>query len=175
MESSCQNIFCGECFLKWQQTNNTCPLCRNTTIPENLIYIKTEDVDKKQLLDKKEIKKTKKDHLYDIISQKGQFLIFSEWNETFYAIRHIISDFSYAELKGSINQRSKIIQDFKQGHIKILFLNSKNDGSGLNLQEVTDIIIYHQMDNRTQTQIIGRANRIGRKIPLNIHHLVNTI
>lgn len=27
------------------------------------------------------------------------------------------------------------------------------------------------MNFNTETQIIGRANRIGRQIPLNVHHL----
>ena len=54
---------------------------------------------------------------------------------------------------------------------QVIFLNSKYNGAGINLQEATDIILYHEMNFNTETQIIGRANRIGRKIPLNVHHL----
>jgi len=39
------------------------------------------------------------------------------------------------------------------------------------LQEATDIILYHEMSKNTQNQIIGRANRIGRLVSLNVHHL----
>ena len=40
-----------------------------------------------------------------------------------------------------------------------------------NANASTDIILYHQMPDSTENQIIGRANRIGRKYPLNVHHL----
>ena len=32
--------------------------------------------------------------------------------------------------------------------------------------------LYHQMNNDLETQIIGRANRIGRQIQLRVHHLI---
>jgi len=60
---------------------------------------------------------------------------------------------------------------FKDGKLKVIFLNSSFDGAGLNLQEATDIILYHDMPPHTQSQIIGRANRIGRQLPLHVHHL----
>ena len=53
----------------------------------------------------------------------------------------------------------------------INFLNSRNNGAGINLQECTDIILYHRMEDSTTTQILGRANRIGRTEELNVHHL----
>ena len=53
----------------------------------------------------------------------------------------------------------------------MIFLNSNCNGAGINLQEATDIILYHKMTETTQNQIIGRANRIGRLECLNVHHL----
>ena len=50
--------------------------------------------------------------------------------------------------------------------------NSKFNSAGINLTETTDIILYHEMTISTQNQIIGRAQRIGRKDPLHIHHLI---
>ena len=44
-----------------------------------------------------------------------------------------------------------------------LCLNYINNGAGINLQEATDIILYHEMNEDLSTQIIGRANRIGRE------------
>ena len=35
--------------------------------------------------------------------------------------------------------------------------------------ETTDIIFYHKMSDLKEKQAIGRAERIGRKIPLNVH------
>ena len=67
--------------------------------------------------------------------------------------------------------RSNLIQKFKNGHIQVIFLNANFNGAGINLQETTDIIVFHEMENNLLTQIVGRANRIGRKIPLNLHYL----
>ena len=50
-------------------------------------------------------------------------------------------------------------------------MNSINSGDGLNLQEATDIILYHNVSTGLETQILGRANRIGRNINLSVHHL----
>ena len=50
-------------------------------------------------------------------------------------------------------------------------LNAVNYGSGLNLQSATDIIIYHELNNELETQVIGRAQRLGRKEGLNVYYL----
>jgi len=35
----------------------------------------------------------------------------------------------------------------------------------------SDIIIYHRLQPDMKTQVIGRAQRIGRQGPLNVHYL----
>ena len=67
---------------------------------------------------------------------------------------------------------NKIIERFTKGEIRVLMLNATNYGSGLNLQMATDIIIYHEMNKELETQIIGRAQRIGRTEPLNVYYLL---
>ena len=37
----------------------------------------------------------------------------------------------------------------------------------------SDIIIYHEMNIELETQIIGRAQRIGRSEPLNVYYLLH--
>ena len=74
-------------------------------------------------------------------------------------------------MRGNYKFREKCIDEFKFGKTKVIFLNTKYNGSGLNLQEATDIILYHQMSDNLKNQIIGRANRIGREISLNVHYL----
>ena len=79
---------------------------------------------------------------------------------------------SFTLVKGSWQTRQGSIDSFKNGDIQVIFLNSKFNAAGINLQESTDIILYHTMDLSTQQQIIGRANRIGRTKPLNVHHIL---
>ena len=72
---------------------------------------------------------------------------------------------------GNRKTRDQSIDNFKNGNARVIFLNSKFNGAGINLQEATDIILYHEMPASTQNQIIGRAKRIGRIEPLHVHHL----
>ena len=74
-------------------------------------------------------------------------------------------------MKGSVSERTNNVNSFKDGNTQVIFLNSRFNGAGINLQEATDIIVYHQMETSTLNQIIGRANRIGRTSSLNVHHL----
>jgi SNF2 family DNA or RNA helicase len=174
LEPSCQNLFCGDCLFEWLKKHDTCPTCRIKINPKNLIYVKSnKNNDSNQIT--KERKKTKLEMVIDIITAKpeGKFLIYSAYDETFKPICNILKEnkISFVMLKGNHNSKQAILNDYKQGDIKVIFLNSNCNSAGLNLQETTDIILYHDMLTSTQTQIIGRAERIGRVGVLNVHHL----
>lgn len=178
MEPHCQNIFCGKCLLRWLEDHSSCPACRHSIIASNLVYIK--DIRNDKMLSDSEVddeKMTKFKRIEKIIDSKkgGKFIIFSEYNQTFELIREFLLDkkIIFSEIKGSIGSRNKTISKFKDGKIDVLFLNSLNNGSGINLQEATDIILYHEMEEDIINQILGRANRLGRKMSLYVHHLVS--
>jgi hypothetical protein len=46
--------------------------------------------------------------------------------------------------------------------IKILLVNSRTNGAGIDISSATDIILFHEMPKDIQTQIIGRTHRPGR-------------
>ena len=170
--SCCNNIFCGKCIMKWYEKNRTCPLCRESIQVKNLLYLDNQSDNKK----KGKALKTKIEQIVDIINskeEKGKFIIFSEEDITFSLIINKLKEenMECKEVKGKTQYREKIIKNFKNDKLSILFLNSKNNGAGIDLQECTDIILYHKMQPNIQTQIIGRANRIGRKNKLFVHHL----
>jgi len=174
MEPNCQNVFCGKCLLKWLENNNTCPLCRTNVEKNKLIYIsnkKSKNRDEK----KEEKKLTKIDTVIKILKKypEKQFIVFSAWDQTFIPIRTTLenNNIDYIEVKGAIETRRKNIEKYKSGKIRVIFLNSKFNGTGINLQESSGIIVYHEMNDETLAQIIGRANRLGRKNPLEVHHL----
>jgi len=171
--SCCQNLFCGKCILEWLKEHDTCPLCRcHLDVKEHLIYINNNN--KKHKTVKR--KKTKLETVIDLIKNSGdkKFLIFSSYQESFNLIRNTLSDnhITYAEIRGQYQTRNRNIEKFKDGKIKVIFLNSKNNGAGINLQEATDIILYHRMNDAFQKQIIGRVNRIGKDNKLIVHHLI---
>jgi len=177
LEPNCQNVFCGGCIIEWLKTKNTCPLCRVHISPSTLIVCNIDAPSSKN--GKKEIDetrpKTKIETTLEIIrkNQDNKFIIFSAWDQTFFPIRESLkhNNINYVEVRGSVTACQKNIDRFKTGDTNVIFLNSKFNGSGINLQEATDIIIYHEMDASMISQIIGRANRIGRKNPLNVHYL----
>jgi len=175
LESNCQNLFCGSCLFEWLQRKNTCPFCRCSIDTSNLIYIDHKDDDKSIKCIKKEIKMTKVEKIIEIVNnnKKGKFLIFSDYDNTFHPICNALKDnnIDFVQIKGTIKNREKNLESFKIGDVPVIFLNSTTDGSGINLTESTDIILCHQMDKSTEKQILGRALRIGRTEPLNVHYL----
>ena len=131
--------------------------------------------DEKNNIEKKVLNMTKLETIIDIIkkNQNGKFLIFSDHDKSFMSVKTILdeNEISSTQIRGNIKTLDDKINSFKNGDMQVIFLNSKYNGAGLNLQEATDIILFHEMNFNIETQILGRANRIGRIIPLNVHHL----
>jgi uncharacterized DUF497 family protein len=54
----------------------------------------------------------------------------------------------------------------------VLLINSQQHCAGLNLQMATDVAFTHKIiDENVESQVAGRAQRIGRTCNLNIHYL----
>lgn len=173
MEPSCQNMFCAKCLLEWLSTKRSCPLCRNIINTEELIYMVKNNNNTNNSV-KEERNLTKEEQTIQIInnSENGKFLLFSKYDVTFEILCKSLreNNITFCDIKGSNTVRYNNIKKFKNGEIKVMFLNSTVNAAGINLQEATDIILYHEMNEDTETQILGRANRIGRTIPLKVHH-----
>lgn len=181
----CQNIFCGPCIVKWMESNKSCPLCRSNIDIKLLtcIYKNNESVAMKKQSEKneKDVKeiKTKPKTVLDIVQyglqEKKKFLIFSMYDESFSIIRRELDDnkIDFVEISGTKAMRDAKLKRFKEGKVNIVFLNSRFNGAGINLEMATDIILYHEMPPAIEEQVIGRALRIGRECNLTIHHLVS--
>jgi SNF2 family DNA or RNA helicase len=179
----CQHIFCGECVINWIKTKNTCPMCRSHLIISKLVYINENKEDYKyRSPPKKEENKilSKPDTVAKIIKNQtttnkdSRFIVFSSWDETFDIIKKVFSEheISFMELNGHKSTRQKKLKEFREGKYNVVFLNSRFNGAGINLEFVSDIIMYHEMNSSLETQVVGRALRIGREGPLNVHHLL---
>jgi hypothetical protein len=173
--SCCQQIYCG-CL---NNLTHSCPLCKSRDfenielIVKNMLSTSMEDY--KQ--DNTNHTKTKIEKLLDIVTDNTQnekkILIFSNYNETFNIIKRFLDEkkHNYLELRGTREKRDNVIDSYKFGNVNILLLNTIQSGAGLNLQETSDIILFHKIHDYQKIQVIGRANRIGRKIELNVHYL----
>lgn len=173
----CQNMFCGACVLRWLQEKTECPLCRTAITPRHMLYIESTPMTPSlSIVRPVKTTKTKLEMIVDIIQQysDGRFIIFSCYDETCHLIRNTLRyhQIPFGEVSGTLRKRENCIQNFKENTCSVLFLNSIHNGAGLDLQEATDIILYHPMMECLETQIIGRAQRIGRTSILRVHHFV---
>ena len=170
--SECKNPFESENLLKWLLIKNTCPLCRGTINKDSLYIVKSEDKDKKE---ENKVYNNKYNAAIDIVLEKlneknKKILIFSEnihgiqVLSTLLKNRNIKSDILY----GNSETLKKILNEYRNKDLNVLLLNAKNYGSGLNLENSTDLIIMHKMKPEYEEQVIGRAQRPGRKGVLNV-------
>ena len=177
ISNCCKSSFCFECLSMWLSKNKGCPLCRQPMNVNNLIVVTDQEnkQTKNELIDKI-------DHIRDILTNKinedSKVLIFSEYNNTFNRISELLDEknIKYSRLLGSGSSISSKVESFKsnkEDSIKVFMLNSHHFGSGLNLENTTDLIIYHNMSDELTNQIVGRAQRPGRKNKLNIYLLCN--
>ena len=111
----------------------------------------------------------------DILNKK-RCLIFSDNNYFFKNIKHELDSHSISNrtLKGNTNTINSIIRKYKNHDINVLLLNMKHCGSGINLEMSDNIYIMNFLDSETETQVIGRVNRIGKKNNLNINYYLTT-
>jgi len=174
----CQNVFCGGCIMKWMETTKSCPMCRSDINIKEIVYIRTDSKkdmdDEKKDLSCPQKPKSKPQTVLDIVSQPNKkYLIFSMYDESFSTIRRELEEhkLDYVEISGSKPTRDAKLRRFKEGKVNIVFLNSRFNGAGINLEMATDIILYHEMPADIEEQVIGRALRIGREGDLIIHHL----
>jgi len=166
MLTCCQTPFCGACF-----NPTVCMMCKSMDTGKCII---TEDCDVRE---ETAVIRTmnKVQTIMSIISDSvnKKILVFSNFNESFLILKKFLEEkkIHYLELRGTKEKRDNTIDLYKTGHVNVLLLNTIHSGAGLNLEQTTDIIVYHRLHDYQKTQVIGRANRIGRKINLNVHYL----
>jgi SNF2 family DNA or RNA helicase len=168
----CNQSFCVECIIKSFSYSKKCPICRCQTGGQNIKIMSSKE-------SKSNEKKNKLEMLVDIIQTKANstFIVCCQFEKVFSnQIKELFHkhNISFSMLKGSGSHIQNIIDQFKNNQIRVLLLNPKYYGTGLNLEMCTDIITMHQMESDIYTQVIGRAQRPNRKTPLVIHRLCNT-
>ena len=200
MVKCCKKILCFECITMVIANNPKCPHCRHDLTNNELVVIRNAGEEQEEQEEQVEIEEQIVNY-HDIVSQstecskeenfakimewivktrdsgddkKTKLLIFSEYSATFdkkYTDVLDKYDMKYTPLKGAITTVKNIIRQYKEENIDVLFLNSHYFGSGVNLENTTDIMIVHKMSPELENQVIGRAQRVGRVNPLNVWKL----
>jgi SNF2 family DNA or RNA helicase len=181
----CQNSFCFKCINMWLTQKKTCPMCK-VGLDISKLYVVQDGVDyiEETIDEEEEVDMTKPNHKNDKfenlelilnnLNEEAKVLIFSAYENSFENIIPVLLKLriSYDYLKGNGNQINAILNRYKNGNVKVLLINTKNYGSGLNLENTTDMVLFHKFDTEIEKQVIGRAQRFGRKDPLNVHFLM---
>ena len=168
----CQNVFCFECITRSLTTKPSCPMCR-AAITKNEINVISED--HTPTSPGAGTLPNKDEALMSILRERrgGKFLIFSAHDQSFYYIERALEHEHHeaVRLMGSIARVNALLRRYKEGDLDVLMLNASHYGTGLNLENTTDLIFYHKMSSDMEKQVIGRAQRAGRTCALRVHHL----
>jgi hypothetical protein len=177
----CHNSMCFECFVQSISVNMTCPLCR-AAIKSRDDAITVSDVKTEYKPSAAPVLKQKKDTINDLLKRilerdsnsVKKLLIYSEYS--LYHIMETVRENSMVPTMfgGNVNNYDRILEKFKTANTnQCLLLNAGSSGAGLNIQEATDIVLYHNMSEDITLQVMGRAQRFGRKGQLRVWRLAN--
>jgi hypothetical protein len=171
----CAQLFCLNCLQQCYITYNKrkCVMCRTPFTLSDVIAINSINTQAPQHVDF--LSKIEQTILIIKNNREGRFLIFSAYEQTFLNLtdRLLEDGVKYDKLAGNSNQIKCTLRKFTSNETQVLFLNANFFGQGYNLQQTTDVIIFHKMSDELTAQVIGRAQRHGRTAPLNVHHLLH--
>lgn len=182
----CQNAFCFKCISIWLTQRKLCPLCKismnlsdiyvldeTAKEPDNASESEQEVIDPTKPRDSND-KYQNLEVILGNLRQNAKVLIFSSYESSFTNIVEILNrmNWTYSFLKGNGFHIQATIQRYKGDEVKVLLINTQNYGQGMNLENTTDLILFHKFDTEVEKQVIGRAQRYGRHQPLHVHYLL---
>lgn len=113
-----------------------------------------------------------------MISIPVKWIIFSDDADIFDEVQKILEMYNIKSVNltgGTVEKNEEALKLYKNDqNVKVLFLNSIKDGCGLCLENTTHILFLHNTDKDLIEQVIGRAQRYGRRSRLNITCLYHT-
>jgi hypothetical protein len=108
-------------------------------------------------------------------------LVVSQYETSFREIRKLLDATSETipydvlgapDIEGGDSNVESVVRRFKTGDTAVLLTNANHYSRGLNLENVTDLILVHAFDATQRQQIIGRAQRPGRFHPLTVWNVI---
>jgi SNF2 family DNA or RNA helicase len=108
------------------------------------------------------------------IKMNVKIMIFSDFSSIFKKITPLCDalNIKYVQLDGgNIRSIENAVKAYKFEDTQILFCDSTLFGCGMNFENTTHVIFTHTPNPEMQSQIIGRAQRIGRESILQVYQL----
>lgn len=182
----CQNSFCFKCIHLWMTQQLKCPMCKSDIHSDTLYVVAPEEANASSSQTPVELPSMEDVHdqhdkytNLEIVLRKrapgSKILIFSNYDSSFTQIYDILRKLriQYEHLKGNASQINATLQRYKQGSVDVLMINTRFYGSGLNLENTTDVMMFHKFDTEIEKQVIGRAHRMGRTDPLRVWYFLH--
>ncbi len=108
------------------------------------------------------------------VKMNVKIMIFSDFSSIFKKITPLCDalNIKYVQLDGgNIRSIENAVKAYKFEDTQILFCDSTLFGCGMNFENTTHVIFTHTPNPEMQSQIIGRAQRIGRESILQVYQL----
>ena len=176
----CRQAFCLACLCECIAAKPACPLCRVTIESvSKLIVVDSGPSSSAAVAEEVEIQlPTKATALLKLLSESSpdqRFLVFSAHEASFRGLRELLSihGIQCELLFGSGARIDRLRERFASGDLRVLCMNARHVGAGINLEATTDVVLYHRMNTELEKQVIGRAVRFERKRDLRVVHLVH--
>jgi hypothetical protein len=156
--------------------NAKCPFCKASLSRSQIILVNDDMIEEETKEEEINVgdwipsEHTREENIiHTIINKcKNNILVFSQYDSAFENMK-IINNTIVKQLKGRHNPTETINWiNTRTNQKKILLLNARDFGAGLNLEQATDVIIWHTMRSDIENQAICRAQRYGRPDVLNI-------
>jgi hypothetical protein len=188
----CNNKVCEDCINNWySRDKNSCIFCNseNKSKDDHLFFEKNEknmnnndnnhdnNENVECVLEIEKYSNNKNIFLKEFIEnidKKSKVIIFSDYSHIFHYIIDICNkyDIKHVDLdKGNIKDIDNVVNEYKYGNAQILLSNSTLFGCGMNFENSSHILFVHKMESEIEKQVIGRAQRMGRKSVLEIIYL----
>ena len=170
----CRQSFCLSCLCECIASKPSCPMCRTTigSVSE-LLVVGSDSVE--VVIEGPPTKGAALLELLQNSTADQRFLVFSAHEASFKGLRELLSarGIRCELLSGSGARVERLRNQFRDGTIRVLCMNARHVGAGINLEAATHVVLYHRMNTELEKQVIGRAVRFERSADLKIVHLVH--
>jgi len=170
----CRQAFCLSCLCECVASTPKCPLCRvPIQSPKQLLVIGSDTP-----MEVEQDVPTKGAALLKLLSESTEdqrFLVFSAHEASFKGLRELLSarEVRCEVLQGTAARVDRLRAQFQEGTVRVLCMNARHVGAGINLEAATHVVLYHRMNVELERQVIGRAVRFERVKELRVVHLAH--
>jgi SNF2 family DNA or RNA helicase len=176
----CRQAFCLSCLCECVKAKPACPMCRAPiTSVQDLLVVGSDgeggEGGQEAVVETLPTKGSALLKLLETSTPDQRFLVFSAHEASFKGLRDILEEkgIQCELLQGSALRVESLRKRFREGKVRVLCMNARNVGAGINLEAATHIVLYHRMNAELEKQVIGRAVRFERAAELRVVHLVH--